>query len=239
MHEQRISKALGRPRSFQEAEALDAAVRVFWRDGYEGASLRSLTKAMGINRPSLYAAFGDKKGLFLQVLDRYEQIAAAYVGKALKEPTARSAVEALMRGAAELTTSARNPRGCLFVQGALACSEDAADIQRELSRRRSAGEKALRLRLKRAQTEGDLPQDVHVAGLARYIVTVVHGIGVQAASGARRAELLGVIETALQAWPKATDAPCDPARARPVAAGRKTTPTSAQRIRHRSDNSGS
>lgn len=201
MQKKRVPQTLGRPRSFEEGATLDAAMRVFWRDGYEGASLKSLTDAMGINKPSLYAAFGDKKGLFLRVLDRYERVAADYVGVALKQPTARQTVEALLQGAADLTTGRRNPRGCLFVQGALACSHDAASIKKELTRRRKLGEKALRLRLQSAQAEGDLPQDADAAALARYVVTVVQGIGVQAASGARRPEIQDVIAIALRAWP--------------------------------------
>jgi AcrR family transcriptional regulator len=202
MRVQRIPKAVGRPRSFLEEEALDAAMKVFWHDGYEGASLSTLTKAMGINRPSLYAAFGDKKGLFMRVLERYERITTAYVGEALEKSTARAAVEALLEGAVKLATSPGNPRGCLITQSALACSAATTDIQSKLKRRRNAGEKALRLRLQRAQAEGDLPPNADAAGLARYVVTVLQGIGVQAASGASRANLQKVIQTALRAWPK-------------------------------------
>ncbi len=201
MQNQRARKTVGRPRGFEAGEALDAAMRVFWSEGYEGASLASLTAAMGINRPSLYAAFGDKKGLFLQVLDRYETVAAAYVANALKLPTARAVAEALLRGAAERSTCADSPRGCLFVQGALVASAGAADVAKELSRRRKAGEKALKVRFQRAQAEGDLRRDVDAAGLARYVVTVVRGIAVQAAGGAHRVDLEAVADIALTAWP--------------------------------------
>src|SRR5262252_2095208 len=83
----------GRPRAFDRDRALDQALQVFWRKGYEGASLSDLTRAMGINRPSLYAAFGNKKSLFRQVLDRYIEGPGAYAGEALKQPTARAVVE--------------------------------------------------------------------------------------------------------------------------------------------------
>src|SRR5437867_3206401 len=103
----------GRPRGFAVDKALDRALRVFWQHGYEGTSLSDLTKAMGINRPSLYAAFGDKEALFRKVLDRYADGPAAYAREALNEPTARAVVERLLRGAADLQTNRRNPRGCL------------------------------------------------------------------------------------------------------------------------------
>src|ERR1700733_15772686 len=112
----------GRPRSFDREQALDAAMRVFWKQGYEGASLADLTAAMGINRPSLYAAFGDKEALFRKVLDRYNSGPAAYVCDALNQPTARRAIERLLQGAADLATGSGHRPGCLFVQGALACS---------------------------------------------------------------------------------------------------------------------
>jgi hypothetical protein len=111
------------------------------------------------------------------------------VGEALKAPTARGVVERLLRGAVGLLTDPRNPRGCLLVQGALACGEAASPIRKELMARRAAGEAALRQRLKRAKSTGDLPTDSDPAHLARYVVTVVHGMAVQAAGGARRADL--------------------------------------------------
>src|ERR1700687_480877 len=109
----------GRPRSFDLGKALDAGMLVFWRKGYEGASLSDLTRAMGINRPSLYAAFGDKEALFRKALDRYDEGPAAYVREALKQPTVRAVTEQLLRGAAKLSTDPHHPPGCLMVQGAL------------------------------------------------------------------------------------------------------------------------
>src|SRR3954465_7832302 len=110
----------GRPRAFDERKALDAALKVFWRQGYEGTSLPDLTKAMGINRPSLYAAFGNKESLFRKVVQRYVNGPASYVAVALQEPTARAVAQKLLKGAAENLTDPSHPRGCLAVQGALA-----------------------------------------------------------------------------------------------------------------------
>src|SRR6516225_7036799 len=109
----RYAMPTGRPRAFDIDKALDRALKVFWRKGYEGASLPELTRAMGINRPSLYAAFGNKEALFRKVLDRYAEGPAAYVREALTEPTARAVAERLLGGAVDLLSGPRGPRGCL------------------------------------------------------------------------------------------------------------------------------
>ncbi|MGH9502745.1 MAG: TetR/AcrR family transcriptional regulator [Terriglobales bacterium] len=192
----------GRPRSFDVDKALECALRVFWSKGYEGTSLSDLTRAMGINRPSLYAAFGDKEALFRRVLDRYANGPAAYIREGLEQPTARSVVEHLLRGAAEVMTDPHNPAGCMMVQAALSCNQAVEPVREELTLRRTTGQAALRQRLKRAKAEGDLPRSSNPADLARYIATVVYGMSVQAAGGASRRELRRVADTALRAWPK-------------------------------------
>jgi len=193
---------LGRPRSFDVDRALDQALEVFWRKGYEGASLSDLTAAMGINRPSLYAAFGDKEELFRRVLDRYFSGPASFIQEALKETTARAAVEQLLRTAVESQTKPGHPRGCLAVKAALASGEESDPIRKELIRRRSQGELLLRHRLERAQLEGELPKKVNVINLARFYSTVLQGMAVQAADGATRRELEPLIEIAMRAWPE-------------------------------------
>jgi AcrR family transcriptional regulator len=191
----------GRPRSFDKDRALDAALRVFWENGYDGASLSDLTEAMGINRPSLYAAFGDKEALFRKVLERYERGPVAYMTEALGEPTACRAVELMLKGTVAALTRPHAPHGCLLVQGALACGEESNAMREELATRRAAGEAALRKRLKRAKDEGELPATVDPAALARFYMAILHGMSVQAAGGASRAALESVAETALKAWP--------------------------------------
>jgi AcrR family transcriptional regulator len=196
-----LPRPTGRPLSFDPDKALDRALDVFWRKGYEGASLSELTKAMRINRPSLYAVFGDKEKLFRKVLDRYAEGPASHSRAALQESASRAVVERLLYGTADMLTSEANPRGCLWVQGALACGNSADSVRKELISRRLGGEVALRQRLKRAVMEGDLPPDANPASLARYIAIIVQGMSVQAAGGATRSQLRRVIDIALQSWP--------------------------------------
>jgi AcrR family transcriptional regulator len=191
----------GRPREFDTEEALNAALKVFWRKGYEGASLSDLTEAMGINRPSLYAAFGNKEELFRKVLARYVEGPASFVLKALEEPTARGVAERVLIRGVELVTDARNPHGCLMVQGALVCGEAADSVRQELIAHRDALEAAISERFERAVAEGDLPADADPADLARFVVTVMRGMSVSAAGGASRQELRRVAELALRGWP--------------------------------------
>jgi AcrR family transcriptional regulator len=195
-------KKRGRPRAFDADKALDRAMRVFWRKGYEGASLPDLTRAMGVNRPSMYAAFGNKQELFKKALDRYAQGPAAYVCQALQAPTAREVAERLLRGAIEVQFNRRNPRGCLMVNGAVACGDAAEPVRQEMICRRKAGDEAIRQRFERSIVEGDLPKHADAASLAEYLVTVLRGMAVQATSGASRAQLERVAEIALQAWPR-------------------------------------
>jgi AcrR family transcriptional regulator len=176
-------------------------MQVFWRKGYEGASLDDLTKAMGINRPSLYATFGDKETLFRKALDRYAEGPFSYIHRALEEKTARQAAEKLLRESVMLVTNPNNPRGCLFVQGALAAGDGGALACRELAGRRQMGVALLRKRFKRAKFEGDLPPDTDPAALARYVATVLNGIAVQAAGGATKRDLERVVQLAMKAWP--------------------------------------
>src|SRR5882724_3814541 len=194
-------RTAGRPRSFNADEALDRALRVFWRKGYEGTSLPDLTKAMRINRPSMYAAFGNKEDLFRKVVDRYDSGPAGYAREALERPTAREVAERLLEGAVDLLTDPRNPGGCLMVQAALASGRVGEAVRRELAGRRAAGVAAIRRRFRRAIAEGDLPAGTDVAVLARFVATAMHGMAVQAASGASRKELRRVGDMFLRAWP--------------------------------------
>jgi AcrR family transcriptional regulator len=196
----KVASAPGRPRAFDAEKALDRAMQVFWRKGYLGTSLSDLTNAMGINRPSLYAAFGNKKSLFRKVLDRYAKGPSVYLSEALREPTARAVVERVFHGVVDLLTDPHTPTTCMWVHGALSCGDD--PLRKEFAAQRAAGLAELRTRLKRAIAEGDLPADSDADALARYVQTVNFGLTVQASTGANRKELLSVVATALKAWPK-------------------------------------
>jgi AcrR family transcriptional regulator len=194
--------AMGRPREFDVEKALDRALDVFWRNGYEGASISDLTEAMGINPPSLYAAFGNKEGLFRKALDRYAEHRTRFWDEALAAGTTRGMVEHLLRASADFLTEECNPPGCLFVRSTLLCSEAADAIRRELDARRAGGELLLRERLERAKDDGELPDGLEPADFARYIMTVLEGMSVRAAAGANRAELHKVADMALRTWPR-------------------------------------
>lgn len=191
----------GRPRQFDADAALDAAMAVFWEKGYKAASLDDLTAAMGINRPSLYAAFGNKEELFRRALDRYAHGPGSYVSRALEQPTARKAAAALLRGAVALLADPNNPGGCLIVQAAAPCGAGTESIQNALKEVRLAGLELIRQRLDRAKKDGDLPREADCASLARYLATVLHGLSIQAAGGATRREMEKVVDWALRCWP--------------------------------------
>ncbi len=193
---------MGRPREFDVDEALAKALHLFWRKGFEGTSMTDLTEAMGIAKPSLYATFGNKEELFRKALDSYQSTCMAFFDAALAEPTARQAVERLLFGFADVQTDCAHPPGCLETNGALVCSDGADHIRRELIARRAGQVAVLQRRLERARGAGDLSADADPADLARFVMTVVQGMAVQAASGAGRDALYGVIRTALRAWPE-------------------------------------
>lgn len=193
--------AMGRPREFDVDKALDLALQVFWRKGYEGASMADLTETMGITKPSLYAAFGNKEELFRKALDRYVNGPGGYVQAALEKPTARAVVEHLLYESADAVTDPNHPPGCLAVQGALSCGDAAESIKQELMSRRAKGEQDLRQRFERAIAEGDLPPGSDAADLAAYVSAILQGMAVQAAGGTTREQLRKIAEMALRTWP--------------------------------------
>ena len=191
----------GRPRSFCVDETLDRAMTVFWRQGYEGASMADLTKAMGINAPSLYACFGSKEGLFRAVMDRYEARRDSFMTEILAKPTAQAVAEAYLHGVATFAadTSGQNPPGCLMLKGAMSCCEQ--DITDHMARLRADKEALLKKRFDQAKKVGDLPETANPATLARYLATMAAGISMQASSGASVKELREVAAIALTNWP--------------------------------------
>ncbi|HYG31415.1 MAG TPA: TetR/AcrR family transcriptional regulator [Methylophilaceae bacterium] len=191
----------GRPPAFNRDVALEKALDIFWRHGYEGASMAELTAAMGMNKPSIYAAFGNKEELFRQALNKYLTGPVAYISEAMQQPTARQAVEMLLTKSAELLCGCDSPRGCMVVQGALTCGQGAELIKNELINYRQGFEAALKKRFDQAKKESELSADTDTAKLAKYIATVHQGMSVQASSGAKKKDLLGVVQMAMQGWP--------------------------------------
>ncbi len=192
---------MGRPKEFDEQAALNAAMRVFWEKGYEGTSLDDLTGAMGINRSSLYATFGDKEALFGRVIAHYREGPMTFLREALQLPSARAAIEALLRGTVEFLSDPTHPRGCLSLQGGLACGSGVESVKRAMVKWRQSALIPLEKRLQRAKREGDIPADVNPKDLARYLVVLMNGLGVQAANGASATEMKRAAELALRALP--------------------------------------
>lgn len=196
-----LKRQRGRPSIFDHDEALEKALQVFWARGYEGASMAELTQALDINRPSIYAAFGNKEELFRKALGKYLSGPLSYIAESIKEPTARGVAEKFLTKSAELLTSQNNPRGCMIVQGALSCGPGSELIHKELATYRKSYEDALKQRFELAQTQSDLSREINPSVLAKYVATVHQGMSVQATSGASKEDLLFVVQQALKNWP--------------------------------------
>lgn len=195
------SDKMGRPRAFNAETALDAAMKVFWEKGYEGTSLDDLTEAMGINRSSLYSSFGDKQTLFQKVIERYKSGPMAFLSKALAQPTAHQSVEYLLRSIVDFLADPSHPKGCLTLQGGMACGTGAEEVKQTMIDWRKGVTQPILRRLQQAQSDGDLGRDVNVKDLARYIVVVMNGLGVQSVNGATRSEMNRTVDLALRAIP--------------------------------------
>ena len=195
---------IGRPREFVLEEALTAALKVFWRKGYDGASLTDLTEAMGITRPSLYCAFGNKEALFKSALDLYEREKLAYIDQALSAPTAYECVERMFAGGCRAVSDPETP-GCMGVNSVLSCSSGGVAseaVRQELIDRKLDVEARVRARFEQAKAEGDLGPDSDPRALAAFVVTIGQGLALQAGTGASPETLQQIADTALRAIPR-------------------------------------
>ncbi|MDH4984607.1 TetR/AcrR family transcriptional regulator [Aminobacter anthyllidis] len=191
----------GRPRSFDRDAALRQAMRVFWKKGYDGASLTDLTTAMGISSPSLYAAFGSKEALFREAVDLYGATEGFEIWGAFERPgSVRDAIADFLRASAKAFSEPGDPKGCLIVLGALNVSETNAEVFRDLSERRMSSARDLAGRLKKAVTEGELPETADCDSISAFYLAVQQGMSVQARDGASREALLAVADGAMAAW---------------------------------------
>ena len=192
----------GRPREFDTELALGAALRVFWAKGYEGASLSDLTDEMGITRPSLYAAFGNKETLFRQALDLYERDKLTYIGDAIEAPTARAVAERLLMGSVDAATTG-DCKGCMGVIASVACQSVEPSIRDDVNARAESSRRAIIARMQQAIDAGEFRVATEAEAITRYLLAIMQGISVQAQSGASRDELLQVADSALLSWPSA------------------------------------
>ncbi len=195
------TRSRGRPRSFDRETALEKALLAFWEHGYEATSVSDLTRVMDIGAPSLYAAFGDKRSLFEEVVRMYGTRYGSFTDRALaEEPTARAAVERALREAATAYTEPGHPHGCLVVHAATNCSTP--EVEESLRERRNANITAFESRIRADVAAGVLPPATDAAALARHTGAMIQGMSQQARDGASREELEAVAEIALSIWPR-------------------------------------
>jgi AcrR family transcriptional regulator len=185
-----IRKRRSGPRTFDRDKAIDTAMRLFWRHGYEGVSLNDLTSAIGVAPPSLYAAFGSKAGLYREALDRYFGIQGALTDLGVTT-TLPQAVESMLQNAVDAVTSPEGERGCMVSSGMVNCAPEHLALARELTARRDDMRNSISTALLRwiDRARADT--------LARYLVTVLQGLSVQARDGATRDELRQVVDQVL------------------------------------------
>lgn len=195
-----VSKA-GRPRCFCPDKALDRALEVFWKNGYDGTSLTDLTEAMGINRPSLYAAYGNKEELFRKAMQRYSDRIACLLKSADQQPTARAYVEFLLNKSVEFFTDPNNPGGCFMIQGPSGSCGHSKKLLDEVNACRTGLACTFRKRFQQALDDGEFAPATDVDGLAEFFAAVKHGMALQAAAGATADGLRAVVSTAMRAWP--------------------------------------
>jgi AcrR family transcriptional regulator len=195
----------GRTRAFDRDEALNRAVAVFWEHGYDATSIALLTEAMGIGAPSLYAAFGDKRALFYEALDRYLNTYAAFSVRAVTgEEAAHEAIARLLHDAAAAYTGAGHPPGCLLITAATNCTPSSADVRGRLRGLRAQGRLALEQKIAAAVHAGELPAGTDARALATFYAAILQGMSAQARDGATRTDLDAIAAAALQAWPSPT-----------------------------------
>lgn len=187
---QKQTASRGRPMAFDKETALHSAMMLFWEKGYEGASLAELLSAMGINnKPSLYRTFGNKQALFELALNKYIEGPASFINDAINQPNIELVFKYFFDSAAKALTDVLKVRGCMVIQGALSCSDEASEVKALLIQKRKLYEQAIEQRIKRAVSEAELKENTDCKLLAKFVSTLHQGMSVQATTGATELEL--------------------------------------------------
>jgi AcrR family transcriptional regulator len=191
----------GRPRSFDRVAALKAAMQVFWQRGYEATSLSDLTRAMGINAPSLYAAFDCKEALFGEALALYQVTEGAEPQRLLQQSrTAKDGFAAMLRYHATDYVNPQKPPGCMAVLAAITGAPENKSVRDLMTKTRRAAIEGLAARIKRGMAEGDVPRGADATAMAGFYTTLIQGMSIQARDGATKKQLLATVEAAMAAW---------------------------------------
>ena len=193
-------KGRGRPRAYDPQTALQQALGVFWSTGYSGASLDSIATAAGMNRPSLYAAFGDKHSLYIKALEQYWEFAVASMHEALTDPalTLREALTRFYEGQLSIYFSGEGqPRGCFAIGTATTEAVEDPEIRDVLSDRLSRLDADLEARLRVAIDSGELRSDADTGALAVLAASLLHSISIRARAGKSREELTELARNAV------------------------------------------
>lgn len=194
-------KTLGRPRKFDKEIALLQAMGVFQRKGYEATSITDLTQELGINRPSLYSAFGNKEELFAKAIEKYKKGPIAYLKESMQEKTSRDVVKMILMKSVDLLTSTECSKGCLAIQSSISSELETVGIQHQIVKSLNQYEENIQKRFAQSVADGDLPKDSDVVLLAKYVTTIHKGLSMQAANGAKKEILYDVVNLVLKTWP--------------------------------------
>ena len=201
-HDDSGKRKVGRPLSFDRDAALEKAMLAFWAHGYETTSVADLTEAMGITAPSLYAAFGDKKRLFLEAVRLYAGDMGAVASAIDAAPNSLEAARTVLSGAAITFTGENTPPGCLLASSTATGPEASRDVREVIAGYRNDLRDLFVSRIGRDIDEGALPPDLDATAPANLVIATMQGLSVLARDGAGREELQAVVVLALKAWPE-------------------------------------
>ena len=198
---QRSSKGRGRPKCFDEQQALEKAMLLFWQNGYEATSISDLTQTLGITAPSLYSSFGGKAELFNQCLDYYLKNEACSMDQIFEQAqTTKIAIEIYLFENLKRLIQINKPTGCMLVVSTMNCSDQNRDIQNELLKKRLNAKNKIYSRLLKGQQSGEIPENTDIQTMSDFYVTLLQGMTIQARDGATLEQLEQVVKMAMRTW---------------------------------------